>query len=199
MSGEVFDPNADLVTLNVEPDLLKGAWVTSHAGLLQIIGTVQDDFAPPQTAGYDVTYANNIPTSFTQREGYFHTAAVTFYVFDGGGGLTGYMEHVRGGHKQHQKVKFFGTYEVFKSEPVIGHFLYWGRIFVEFPLPVGNWNYYFVMKNLYEAEWVWTPPPLDPPPATKNDQPRPLIARGTLTKVRYGGWLRRAIQRLILG
>ena len=114
--GNIEDPGT------VEPAhlrLLFGPWVTSHAGFLQMIGTVRDPaFAPPQTVGYDVSYdgANNEPIGFSQREGYFHTAAVTYYVFDGKGGLSGYMEHVRGGYNQHQQVELEGTYKVFLSK-----------------------------------------------------------------------------------
>lgn len=107
------------------------------------------------------------------------------------------MEHVRGGHNQYQQVGIKGTYVVFRSELTTGHQLVWGRIFTV--LPIGNWNYYFLMKNPSELEWVWTPPTLEPPPKDRNDQPRPLITRGTLTKVRNAGALRRALQWLVLG
>jgi hypothetical protein len=178
--GVTLDPS--LSKPRPDPQLLNGLWVTSHVGLLQMTKKVQDPFGPPQTAGYDVTYIDGVPSGFTQREGFFHTAAVTFYVFDGKGKLSGYMEHVRGGHGQYQQVSFTGTYKAFKSELPAGHILSWGRLFVD--LPVGPWHYYFVMKNPDELEWVWTPPPINPPPDNRYDQERPLIARGTMTKVR---------------
>ena len=165
--------------------ILFGPWVTSHAGLLQVTRTVTDPYAPPQTAGYNITYKpNGLPQHFEQREGYFYTAAVTYYDFDGNGNLNGYMEHVRGGHNQHQPVYFDGTYEARKSVLWSGHELYSGRINTQ--LPVGEWDFYFVMKNNDELEWVWIPVVLDPPPPAPGlNQPRPLIARGTMTKVRY--------------
>lgn len=123
---------------------------------------------------------------------------MTSYVFDGRGGFTGYTENVKGGYDQYKQVDIKGTYEAFRTElGATGHLLYWGRIYAV--LPVGLWNYYFVMKNPDEVELVWTPPPLASPPANKHKQPRPLITRGTLTRVRNPSWLGRAIQRLILG
>ena len=166
------------------PQILYGPWVTSHSGLLQMTRQVNDPYAPPQTAGYNVTYKpDGLPFHFEQREGYFYTAAVTYYDFDGNGNLNGYMEHVRGGHDQHNPIDFQGSYEAWKSVLGSGNILYWGRIYTH--LPVGDWNYYFVMKNPDELEWVWTPPVLNPGPLEPGlNQPRPLIARGTLTKVR---------------
>jgi hypothetical protein len=50
---------------------------------------------------------------------------------------------------------------------------------------MGVWNYYFAMPNDDTLEWVWIPPVLDPAPSDRNHQPRPLVARGTSTRVRY--------------
>jgi hypothetical protein len=163
--------------------ILNGPWVTSHSGLLQMTREVTDAYAPPQTAGYNIQYKpDGSPYHFEQREGYFHTAAVTYYDFDGDGNLIGHMEHVRGGYNQYAPIDFQGTYEAWKSALDSGNALYWGRIRTQ--LPIGEWNFYFVMKNSHEAEWVWTPPVLDPaPPPPGLNQPRPLIARGTLTKI----------------
>lgn len=48
--------------------LLTGPWVTSHAGFLQNTSAIADPFAPPQTGGYDVSYAaDGIPNAFLQR------------------------------------------------------------------------------------------------------------------------------------
>ena len=178
------------------PQILRGAWVTSHAGHLQMIGVVQDPWAPPQSAGYDwrdETVANAKETLFAQREGYFHTAAVTYYVFDGAGKVSGHTEHVRGGYKQHQSVDFSGTYEAWLSTLGWGSELYWGRIYTI--SPAVSWNYYFAMSSDDTMEWVWTPPVPAVPPADRNDQPRPLVARGTLTRVRYAHRSRATVAR----
>ncbi len=198
--GQGFEPKDPKVVL----DTLYGPWVTSHAGLLQMIGHVQGaPFAPPQTAGYEVTYdANDKPVGFTQREGYFHTAALTWYDFDGKGRFNAYMEHVRGAYAQYQRVAFSGTYELWKSNTTVsGHPIYQGRIYST--LPAFVWRYFFVMKNFDEIEWVWTPSesaiPPAPRPLNENQQDRPLITRGTLTRVRYPSWLGRTLQRLLMG
>lgn len=182
LSGEVSDPHNEI---------LSGIWVTSYSGFVQAIPPIEDPEAPPVTGGYGW---NQNAEKWEQREGHFITSALTYFVFDGNGNVSGVAQHNRGDTSQHKKFPITGTYEAYKSAIGLPQPVYWGWIFTK-RLGGNPSNYYFVRKNRSELEWL-SIPPFEPDPKPDPDNPRrPIIARGTLTKMTRLTWWDRFVQR----
>lgn len=179
------------------PEMLYGPWVTVYRGLGQAEPPIEDTDAPPITGGY--RYVDGPPERWEQREGFFNTAAVLYFDFDGKGGVTGYRENNRGGVGQHSRNASSGTYDVWVTFTPTGHRVYSGNIYTTFRRQdrLVYWNLYFVMTNLYEFKWLWIPP--EPLPEDAAHPLRPLIASGTMRKIMQPGLLRRMFQRMVFG